>query len=63
MVGKFGPIFPMIGKIFRRFSNDWKKFSGWREGSGWRAEGMSLAAPRCARIVEGLQVDNRRAQK
>ena len=28
MVGKFWPIFPTIGKIFRRFSNDWKKFSG-----------------------------------
>ena len=27
MVGKNGPIFPMIGKIFRAFSNDWKKFS------------------------------------
>ncbi len=27
MVGKTGPIFPMIGKIFRPFSNDWKKFS------------------------------------
>ena len=27
MVGKFRPIFPMIGKIFRPFSNDWKKFS------------------------------------
>jgi hypothetical protein len=28
MVGKNGPIFPMIGKIFRPFSNDWKKISG-----------------------------------
>jgi hypothetical protein len=27
MVGKFRPIFPMIGKIFRHFSNDWKIFS------------------------------------
>ncbi len=27
MVGKNGPIFPMIGKIFRPFSNDWKKIS------------------------------------
>jgi hypothetical protein len=26
MVGKFRPIFPMIGKIFRPFSNDWKKY-------------------------------------
>ena len=26
MVGKFRSFFPMIGKIFRRFSNDWKKF-------------------------------------
>jgi hypothetical protein len=25
---KNGRIFPMIGKIFRAFSNDWKKFSG-----------------------------------
>ena len=24
---KNGPIFPTIGKIFRQFSNDWKKFS------------------------------------
>ena len=32
MVGKNRPNFPMIGKIFRQFSNDWKKFS--REGSG-----------------------------
>lgn len=28
MVGKMRPDFPMIGKIFRRFSNDWKTFSG-----------------------------------
>ena len=27
MVGKFRPIFPMIGKIFRNFSNDLKTFS------------------------------------
>ena len=27
MVGKTGPFFPMIGKIFHAFSNDWKKFS------------------------------------
>ncbi|MBR3583778.1 MAG: hypothetical protein IKO01_10110, partial [Kiritimatiellae bacterium] len=27
MVGKFTPVFPTIGKNFRRFSNDWKKFS------------------------------------
>ena len=27
MVGKFRPFFPTIGKIFRQFSNDWKKFS------------------------------------
>jgi hypothetical protein len=38
MVGKTGPIFPMIGKNFRPFSNDWKKFSapqaqGTRKGS------------------------------
>jgi hypothetical protein len=32
MVGKFDPVFPTIGKIFRRFSNDWKKFSGSRKG-------------------------------
>jgi hypothetical protein len=30
MVGKNGANFPMIGKIFRAFSNDWKKFSGTR---------------------------------
>jgi hypothetical protein len=28
MVGKFGAIFPMIGKKFRRISNDWKLFRG-----------------------------------
>ena len=28
MVGKNGPDFPMIGKFFRAFSNDWKTFSG-----------------------------------
>ena len=28
MVGKNVRNFPTIGKIFRRFSNDWKKFSG-----------------------------------
>jgi hypothetical protein len=28
MVGKIGASFPMIGKNFRRFSNDWKTFSG-----------------------------------
>ena len=28
MVGKTGPDFPMIGKNFRRFSNDWKKIRG-----------------------------------
>jgi hypothetical protein len=27
MVGKNASIFPMIGKIFHAFSNDWKKFS------------------------------------
>ena len=27
MVGKNGSNFPMVGKIFRRFSNDWKTFS------------------------------------
>ena len=27
MVGKTAPIFPMIGKIIRPFSNDWKNFS------------------------------------
>ncbi len=32
MVGKLWPIFPMIGKIFRAFSSDWKKFSGSRKG-------------------------------
>jgi hypothetical protein len=32
MVGKNWPIFPMIGKIFRPFSNDWKKFSRQRSG-------------------------------
>jgi hypothetical protein len=34
MVGKFRPIFPMIGKIFRAFSNDWKKFSAQGESKG-----------------------------
>ena len=34
MVGKFGAIFPMIGKNFRRFSNDWKKISGPPGGPG-----------------------------
>jgi hypothetical protein len=24
---KIHPVFPTIGKIFRQFSNDWKKFS------------------------------------
>ncbi len=34
MVGKFCLIFPMIGKIFRPFSNDWEKFcSSWFSGS------------------------------
>ncbi|MBR4251653.1 MAG: hypothetical protein IKQ15_05095 [Kiritimatiellae bacterium] len=28
MVGKNGPDFPMVGKNFRAFSNDWKSFSG-----------------------------------
>jgi hypothetical protein len=32
MVGKNGAVFPMIGKIFRVFSNDWKQFSG---ENGW----------------------------
>ena len=32
MVGKSGPFFPTIGKIFRQFSNDWKKFSGSHKG-------------------------------
>ena len=32
MVGKNGANFPMIGKFFRRFSNDWKIFSGRRKG-------------------------------
>ena len=27
-----GANFPTLGKIFRRFSNDWKKFSGSRKG-------------------------------
>jgi hypothetical protein len=33
MVGKIRPFFPMIGKIFRRFSNDWKKSFQWLENS------------------------------
>ncbi|MBR4252327.1 MAG: hypothetical protein IKQ15_08540, partial [Kiritimatiellae bacterium] len=36
MVGKNAPIFPMIGKIFRQFSNDWKKFSPQGDGRGNR---------------------------
>ncbi|MBR4250927.1 MAG: hypothetical protein IKQ15_01330 [Kiritimatiellae bacterium] len=28
MVGKICPFFPMIGKIFRPFSNDWKNVHG-----------------------------------
>jgi hypothetical protein len=27
------PVFPMIGKIFLRFSNDWKKVFQWLENS------------------------------
>ncbi len=34
MVGKFGAVFPMIGKIFLAFSNDWKKFSAQGERKG-----------------------------
>jgi hypothetical protein len=32
MVGKNGADFPMIGKIFRAFSNDWKKIRVKRAG-------------------------------
>jgi hypothetical protein len=31
MVGKNGPVFPMIGKNFPEFSNDWKKLFQWLE--------------------------------
>jgi hypothetical protein len=34
MVGKIGSVFPMIGKIFREFSNDWKKCFQWVEKMG-----------------------------
>jgi hypothetical protein len=34
MVGKFGAFFPMIGKNFRAFSNDWKKLSAQGERKG-----------------------------
>ena len=35
MVGKILTFFPMIGRIYRAFSNEWKKFSaqGERKGS------------------------------
>ena len=36
MIGKFGPVFPTIGKIFRQFSNDWKIFFQWLENF-WRS--------------------------
>ena len=43
MVGKFRPVFPMIGKIFRHFSNDWKKCFQWLENfSGGRIFGQDL---------------------
>ena len=47
MVGKNGENFPMIGKIFRAFSNDWKTFSegNWttllREERGRETGGIS----------------------
>jgi hypothetical protein len=30
MAGKLRPVFPMIGKNFRPFSSEWKKFPGRR---------------------------------
>jgi hypothetical protein len=37
MAGKLAPFFPMIGKIIRPFSNDWKHFSriSRRLENGW----------------------------
>ncbi|MBR4189302.1 MAG: hypothetical protein IKQ55_05000 [Kiritimatiellae bacterium] len=53
MVGKFAPFFqplekfflgfPMIGKIFRNFSNDWKKVFQWLENSAPR-NGVAASA-------------------
>jgi hypothetical protein len=31
MAGKFRPVFPIVGKNFRHFSNDWKKCFQWLE--------------------------------
>jgi hypothetical protein len=44
MVGKIGPDFPMIGKNFRQFSNDWKKFFQWLEKTERPPEHNGLAA-------------------
>ena len=38
MVGKIHPFFPMIGKFFRPFSNDWKKFSARSPALGKRLQ-------------------------
>ncbi len=31
---EIGAVFPMIGKFFRGFSNDWKKCFQWVENAG-----------------------------
>ena len=58
MVGKFARIFPTIGKIFRRFSNDWKKFSaGGRRSCGEDGAGAVAFGEVGAGLVEEVGVE------
>jgi hypothetical protein len=56
MVGKIGPVFPMIGKNFREFSNEWKKCFQWLENRHRaelrlpKGEGWGYLLWNCARI-------------
>jgi hypothetical protein len=49
MLGKNGAIFPMIGKIFRQFSNDWKKIFAGGKREGFRPQ----RTQRAQRVREG----------
>ncbi|MBR4252761.1 MAG: hypothetical protein IKQ15_10775 [Kiritimatiellae bacterium] len=56
MVGKIHPFFPMIGKFFRPFSNDWKKFSAQARGA-LSTLGARAARPR-GRQADGFMYGN-----
>ncbi len=60
MGGKFCPIFPMIGKIFRRFSNDWKKFS---EGVAGTTKGHTTPSSHARGVRRGAELHRRVAHR